>query len=140
MEHWLKRGQDEGEIVAADKRVRETVEGILADIAERGDAAVRELSVKFRQVGPRQLPAERGARSRGACRKLSKRDIADITFAQTQVRTFARAPARASMHVMSRSRRCPASCSATRTCRSRIGRLLRARAASTRCSPPPICR
>jgi sulfopropanediol 3-dehydrogenase len=32
MENWLKRGKDESEVIAADGRVRETVEGILRDI------------------------------------------------------------------------------------------------------------
>ena len=89
MAEWLKRGQDEAEGIAADKRVRETVEGILADIAERGDAAVRELSVKFDKWdrGSYRL-SEREIE--GCLSRLTKRDIADITFAQTQVRTFAR--------------------------------------------------
>ncbi|RYF10764.1 MAG: histidinol dehydrogenase, partial [Oxalobacteraceae bacterium] len=46
-ERWLKRGQEQTEIVAADRKVRDSVEAILADIATRGDEAVRELSVKF---------------------------------------------------------------------------------------------
>ena len=88
MEHWLKRGQDEAEGIAADKRVRETVEGILADIAGRGDAAVRELSVKFdRWDRDSYRLSEREIE--GCLSKLTKRDIADIAFAQTQVRTFA---------------------------------------------------
>ena len=47
MENWLKRGSDAAGIAETDRRVRETVEGILADIATRGDTAVRELSVRF---------------------------------------------------------------------------------------------
>ncbi len=47
MENWLKRGQDETAVIAADKKVRDAVEGILGDIAARGDAAVRDLSNKF---------------------------------------------------------------------------------------------
>ncbi|HYZ62492.1 MAG TPA: histidinol dehydrogenase [Acetobacteraceae bacterium] len=88
MEHWLKRGQDETEAVAADRKVRDTVEAILGDIAERGDAAVRELSVKFDKwdrddyrLSDREIEA--------CLSQLSKRDLDDITFAQTQVRNFA---------------------------------------------------
>ena len=44
---WLKRGKDVEERAEADRQVRATVEGILGDIEKRGDAAVRELSVKF---------------------------------------------------------------------------------------------
>ena len=89
MARWLKRGQDEAEGIAADKRVRETVEGILADIAGRGDAAVRELSVKF--DGWDRDSYRLSEREVESClSQLTKRDIVDITFAQTQVRTFAR--------------------------------------------------
>src|ERR1700722_13254762 len=42
MENWLKRGKDESEVIAADGRAREEVEGILRDISERGDEAVRD--------------------------------------------------------------------------------------------------
>ncbi len=89
MEHWLKRGQDEAEGIAADKRVRETVEGILADIASRGDAAVHELSVRF-DKWDRESYRLSEREIEGCLSRLTKRDIADITFAQTQVRTFAR--------------------------------------------------
>ena len=47
MAQFLKRGRDADAIAADDAKVRETVERILADIAARGDAAVRELSIKF---------------------------------------------------------------------------------------------
>ncbi|MBV8616346.1 MAG: histidinol dehydrogenase, partial [Acetobacteraceae bacterium] len=39
----LKEGQSEAATSEADRKVRATVEGILADVAARGDAAVREL-------------------------------------------------------------------------------------------------
>ena len=88
MAEWLKRGADATAIASADKQVRETVEGILADIGERGDAAVRELSIKFDgwdRESYRLTPAEIQA----CIDQLSPRDIADIEFAQTQVRSFA---------------------------------------------------
>ncbi len=89
MENWLKRGKDESEVVAADVKVRETVEAILGDIAQRGDAAVRELSIKFDKY--ERDDYRLSDREIEAClSKLSKRDIDDITFAQTQVRNFAR--------------------------------------------------
>ena len=89
MEQWLKRGQDEAKGIAADKRVRETVEGILADIGSRGDAAVRELSVRF-DKWDRDSYRLSEREIEGCLSRLTKRDIADIEFAQTQVRTFAR--------------------------------------------------
>ena len=88
MEHWLKRGKDQTEIVAADKKVRETVETILTDIAARGDAAVRDLSVRF-DSWDRDDYRLTASEIEGCLAQLSPRDIADITFAQTQVRNFA---------------------------------------------------
>lgn len=88
MAEWLKAGADAGVVANADKQVRETVEGILADIGARGDAAVRELSIKFDgwdRESYRLTPDEIQA----CIDQLSPRDIADIEFAQTQVRNFA---------------------------------------------------
>ena len=47
MARYLKRGRDAASRAEDAAKVRTTVEGILADIEKRGDAAVRELSVKF---------------------------------------------------------------------------------------------
>ena len=47
METWLKRGASQAEAAEADAEVRKAVELILADVASRGDAAVRELSGRF---------------------------------------------------------------------------------------------
>ena len=85
---WLKRGIPEAERAADDARVRSTVEGVLADISARGDAAVRDLSVKFDGYGPpsfRLTPSEIEA----AVQKVAPRDIEDIRFAQAQIRRFA---------------------------------------------------
>ncbi len=85
---WLKRGKPEAERAADDAQVRATVEGVLADISARGDAAVRDLSVKFDHYAPpafRLTPSEIEA----AIQKVSPRDIEDIRFAQAQIRHFA---------------------------------------------------
>ena len=72
MPRYLKRGMDASAIKAADAKVRETVEGILADIEARGDAAVRELSQKFDNWSPRVLPADAaGDRARASARSPS---------------------------------------------------------------------
>lgn len=89
MAKWLKQGAEAEAVKIADRQVRETVEGILADIAERGDAAVRELSIRFDNLdrASYRLSVEEIA----TCyEQLSERDIADIAFAQEQVRNFAR--------------------------------------------------
>jgi len=88
MARWLKTGADVTAVANADRAVRETVEGILADVAARGDAAVRELSVKFDgwdRDSYRLSPAEIQA----CIDQLSDRDLADIEFAQAQVKNFA---------------------------------------------------
>ena len=42
MAEWLKRGATAETKADSDRKVRDTVEGILADIETRGDDAVRE--------------------------------------------------------------------------------------------------
>ncbi|QCI13498.1 histidinol dehydrogenase [Pseudomonas putida] len=88
MAKWLKKGVEAQVIKEADQKVRETVEQILADIEGRGDAAIRQLSIqfdKFERDSYRLTPAEIDA----CYSQLSKRDLNDISFAQTQVRNFA---------------------------------------------------
>ena len=91
----LKRSKPEAEKAEDDAKTRAVVESTLADIEARGDAAVRDLSAKFDNYTPdafRLTPSEIEA----AMQKVSTRDMDDITFAQTQIRTFAEAQ-RASM-------------------------------------------
>ncbi|MFM8986314.1 MAG: histidinol dehydrogenase [Planctomycetia bacterium] len=88
MATWLKRAVDAETIRGADRQVRDTVEAILADIEARGDAAVRELSVKFDNWDREDYRL--GAAEIDRClAELSKQDLADIAFAQEQVRRFA---------------------------------------------------
>jgi sulfopropanediol 3-dehydrogenase len=88
MAHHLKRGLDASAIKAADAKVRETVEQILADVEARRDAAVRELSQKFDKWSPASFKLSPQETER-AIAQVSKRDLADIKFAQAQVRNFA---------------------------------------------------
>ena len=48
----IKRTALAGSLAEADARVRSTVEAINADIAKRGDAAVREFSERFDKWSP----------------------------------------------------------------------------------------
>ncbi len=89
MAKWLKRGSDVEAIKSADRQVRDTVEGILTDIETRGDAAVRELSIKFDQWD-RDDYRLTDAEIQDCMAQLTERDLKDIEFAQTQVRNFAR--------------------------------------------------
>ncbi|MEW6122957.1 MAG: histidinol dehydrogenase [Pseudomonadota bacterium] len=88
MATFLKRGRDAAARAEDLSKVRHTVEGILADIEARGDAAVRELSVKF--DGWDREDFRLSEQEIEAClAKLTKRDLDDIRFAQEQVRNFA---------------------------------------------------
>ena len=84
----LKDGVDPGVVKAADDKVRQIVEATLEDIAKRGDAAVRELSIKF-DGWDREDYRLSQAEIDACLAQMSAQDIADIEFAQTQVRNFA---------------------------------------------------
>ena len=88
MARWLKQGRDATAIAEEDAKVRTIVEGILTDIEARGDAAVREMSVKFDRWD-REDYRLTDAEIRDCLSQLSNRDISDIKFAQEQVRNFA---------------------------------------------------
>ena len=89
VEH-LKRGRSDAERAGDDARIRETVEAALADIAARGDAAVREMSARFDGHAPEsfRLGADEIA---SLVATLSQRELEDIKFAQAQVVKFAQA-------------------------------------------------
>jgi sulfopropanediol 3-dehydrogenase len=88
MARWLKRGIDDSERRAIDTQVRKTVEDAIADVEARGDAAIREMSVRFDKwdredyrLSEQEIEACLG--------QLTKGDLDDIRFAQAQVRNFA---------------------------------------------------
>src|SRR5271170_1120924 len=96
MARWLKRGMNAEEIKVVDARVRETVEGILQQVENQKDAAIRELSKKFDNWEPKDFrltPSE----IESSISQIVKRDLDDIKFAQAQVRNFAQKQ-RESMH------------------------------------------
>jgi sulfopropanediol 3-dehydrogenase len=88
MPRHLKRGLDASEIKAADAKVRETVETILADIDARKDDAVRDLSKKFDNWAPKDFRLT-SREIEQAIGQVPKRDLDDIKFAQAQLRNFA---------------------------------------------------
>jgi sulfopropanediol 3-dehydrogenase len=96
MPRHLKRGMDASAIKAADAKVRETVEGILAQVDAQKDAAIRQLSQQFDNWSPKdfKLSPQEVEKAIGQVRK---RDLEDIKFAQAQVRNFAQKQ-RESMH------------------------------------------
>ncbi len=90
MAEYLKNSKPEAEKAAEDAKVRAVVESTLAEIEQGGDEAVRALSEKFDGYRPekfrlslREIEALIG--------ELSAEEIADIKFAQEQVRNFAKA-------------------------------------------------
>lgn len=89
MIRYLKRGKDVKLRAQDDAKVRATVEGIIADVQARGDAAVRDYSRKFDNWDPADFRLSR-AEVEAAQSSLSQREIDDIRFAQKQIRNFAR--------------------------------------------------
>src|SRR3954452_5671697 len=84
MPRYLKRGMDAAAVKAADAKVRETVESILAQVEGRKDAAIRELSEKFDRWSPKDFKLSPQEVER-AIAQVPRRDIEDIKFAQAQV-------------------------------------------------------
>ena len=88
MARYLKKGRDADAIAEDDAKIRATVEAALGEIARRGDAAVRDMSLRFDgwdradyRLTDREI--------RDCLSELSQRNLDDIGFAQAQVKTFA---------------------------------------------------
>ncbi len=96
MATYLKRGITEEASREYNKKVANIVEGILDDIRERGDVAVRELSDKFDKWTPENFKLSQ-AEIDAVIATLPEQVIEDIKFAQAQVRNFAQIQ-RDSMH------------------------------------------
>lgn len=84
----LKEGKPQAERADDDAKVRGIVEGLLAEVESRGDAAVREFSEKFDDWSPESFRLSEQDIEH-AMSAVSKRDLDDIRFAQKQVREFA---------------------------------------------------
>ena len=85
---WLKRGAEAQVKADADRKVREIVEATLEDIEKRGNAAIRDLSVKFDNWEREDYRLTK-EEIQACMDSLSPQDLKDIEFAQTQVRNFA---------------------------------------------------
>jgi sulfopropanediol 3-dehydrogenase len=88
MSRQIKRAALAGQQEEADAKIRSIVESIIADVAKRGDAAVREMSERFDKWSP---PSFRLSEDEIAALldKVAPQTIEDIKFAQTQIRNFA---------------------------------------------------
>ncbi|QRZ12764.1 histidinol dehydrogenase [Paracoccus methylovorus] len=85
---YLKRGRSDSARAEDDRQTRETVEAALADIAARGDAAVRDMAAKFDGYTPESFRLS-PEQIQELIATLTPREIEDIKFAQAQVRNFA---------------------------------------------------
>ena len=113
--------------------VRATVEGVIADIRERGDAAVREYSEKFDKYAPESFLLSQEQLDEIMAR-VPEQTIEDIKFVQEQVRVMAQKQRESLTDFEIETM--PASSWARRTCRSRRPAPT-SRAASIRCWPAP---
>jgi len=84
----IKTGQSAEAKAENSAQVRKTVEAILADIASRGETAVREYSEKFDKWSPASFRLSDSDISE-CLRSLPQQVIDDIQFAQQQIRNFA---------------------------------------------------
>lgn len=90
MIRYLKSAKTAAETAEADRKVRQTVESVLDDVAARGDEAVRELSERFDKWSPSSFRLTQ-AEIDVLIASLPAQVIEDITFAQAQIRRFAEA-------------------------------------------------
>ncbi len=86
----IKKGKTVEQQAEADAKVQDVVKGILADIRERKDEAVRELSLRFDGWNPDSFKLS-AQQIEAAVAALPAQAVADIQFAQEQVRNFAQA-------------------------------------------------
>ena len=96
MINYLKAGKPAQTKLEASAVVQAAVANIIADIENRGDAAVREYSRKFDKWDPAAFRLGK-AQIQACIDSLTPRARADIEFAQDQIRKFAQIQ-RSSMH------------------------------------------
>lgn len=88
MAAYLKIGKDSSENMEDDRKVYETVRGIIENIGKRGEEAVREYSQSFDQWSPTQFRLSEVEINETIAR-IPEKVKSDIRFAQQQVRNFA---------------------------------------------------
>jgi sulfopropanediol 3-dehydrogenase len=87
MKRFLKSASESDPARAADSTA-EVVAGVIADIRERGDAAVREYSERFDKWSPERFRLGADEIDR-ICAQVSRQVLADIVTVQANVRDFA---------------------------------------------------
>ncbi|TMM49468.1 histidinol dehydrogenase [Sulfitobacter sabulilitoris] len=87
---YLKRGKSDAERGEDDAKTRAVVETTLKDIEARGDTAVRDLSAQFDRYSPASFRLSQ-SEIEALMARVSDREMADIRYAQDNVRRFAQA-------------------------------------------------
>ena len=88
MPTYLKKPLPADESDAANAKVRETVATMIADVKQRGDAAVREFSERLDGWSPSDFRLSRSEID-AIVTSVPHKTIEDIRFAQAQIRNFA---------------------------------------------------
>lgn len=85
----IKAAKQRAQEVAAETQVRSVVEDIIAQVAARGDQAVRDLSGRFDKWSPPSFRLSHEEIEKSVA-SLSSQELADIRFAQRQIGEFAK--------------------------------------------------
>lgn len=85
---YVKQGKSQSQKAEEDVGVRQTVSEIIDQVAQRGDAAVRELSQRFDDWSPPSFRLSAADVSL-VLDSTPQADVQDIRFAQSQIRRFA---------------------------------------------------
>lgn len=88
MARWIKQGINEEVRRQLNSDVRQTVENAIRQVEEQGDKALREMSIKFDGLD-RESYKLSDAEIQDCMNQLTEGELADIKFAQAQVRNFA---------------------------------------------------
>jgi sulfopropanediol 3-dehydrogenase len=88
MARWLKHGVDDAKRQAISDEIRQITERAIADVQARGDAAVRDMSIRFDRWD-RENYRLTDAEIERCLEQLAPGSLEDIRFAQSQVRRFA---------------------------------------------------
>jgi sulfopropanediol 3-dehydrogenase len=84
----IKKGITYAESKEADRKVRNLVEEMLENVAQNGDAAVRQYSANLDKWSPESFRVSK-QEAEAIMASLPQQVIDDIKFAQTQIRNFA---------------------------------------------------
>ncbi|MEO0042706.1 MAG: histidinol dehydrogenase [Bacteroidota bacterium] len=85
---YIKKGITEADSFANQTKTRQVVEGILTDVQQHGDAAIRAISEKFDNWNPKSFRLS-DTQIQAIISTIPENTIEDIKWAQAQVRRFA---------------------------------------------------